>query len=236
MPFKFKKVDLPFFSRNTPPSDNSIATQQYSTTALNVQTKNRRHTISNASPYITSPTQYSVMRHSWYKTMATKLNCTLPRRWKVKADETSSLFSIAKRQSLSETGSEPAVNLVNNEDNVSVDVNEFDAIESNSQDNASSLSSTSRRDGFIHEEKITTDFVQDNEKPDLYMYQNNRTGKVLPVPAAPINSPVTSLFERFANMPRQYSEKPEVLGKVGRFTIVREREDFDSTLFDQCHL
>ncbi|CAG8663931.1 4634_t:CDS:1, partial [Paraglomus brasilianum] len=228
--FRFKKVDFPFFSKNTSPSDSSIATQQYSTTSLDVQTENRRHTISNASPYIISPTQYSIMRHAWYKTMATKLNCTLPRRWKVKADETS-LFSITKRQSPSEAGSEPAVNLVNDEDNVSIDVNKIDIIEPNSRDNAYSLSSTSRGDGPSHEEEITTDIIQDNGKHNFYAYYDNRRGKVS---AAPINSPVTSLFERFASMPRQYSEKPEVLGKVGRFTIVREREDFDSTLFG-CH-
>ncbi|CAG8699168.1 19838_t:CDS:2 [Gigaspora rosea] len=31
------------------------------------------------------------------------------------------------------------------------------------------------------------------------------------------------------------SKKPEVLGKIGRFTIIREREDFNTTMFDQCH-
>ncbi|CAG8582305.1 13178_t:CDS:2, partial [Acaulospora colombiana] len=29
--------------------------------------------------------------------------------------------------------------------------------------------------------------------------------------------------------------KPEVLHQAGRFTIVREREDFDTIIFDQCH-
>ncbi|GES80525.1 hypothetical protein GLOIN_2v1654631 [Rhizophagus clarus] len=44
-----------------------------------------------------------------------------------------------------------------------------------------------------------------------------------------------SVFEECAKTPRHFAKEPEVLGKVGRFTIVREREDFDTTYFDQCH-
>jgi len=45
----------------------------------------------------------------------------------------------------------------------------------------------------------------------------------------------SSVFEECAKTPRHFAKEPEVLGKVGRFTIVREREDFDTTYFDQCH-
>ncbi|CAG8637870.1 20996_t:CDS:2 [Gigaspora margarita] len=45
----------------------------------------------------------------------------------------------------------------------------------------------------------------------------------------------SSFFDVCAQTPRHFSEKPEVLGKVGRFTIIREREDFNTTMFDQCH-
>ncbi|CAG8809223.1 14394_t:CDS:1, partial [Racocetra persica] len=45
----------------------------------------------------------------------------------------------------------------------------------------------------------------------------------------------SSLFEVCAQTPRHFSKEPEVLGKVGRFTIVRESEDFNTTMFDQCH-
>ncbi|CAG8508695.1 4274_t:CDS:2 [Funneliformis caledonium] len=45
----------------------------------------------------------------------------------------------------------------------------------------------------------------------------------------------TSVFEKYAQTPRHFTKETEVLGKVGRFTIVREREDFDTTYFDQCH-
>lgn len=44
-----------------------------------------------------------------------------------------------------------------------------------------------------------------------------------------------SVFEECAKTPRHFAKEPEVLGKVGRFTIVREREDFNTTYFDQCH-
>nr|CAG8502753.1 12687_t:CDS:2 [Entrophospora candida] len=50
------------------------------------------------------------------------------------------------------------------------------------------------------------------------------------------SSPSTStIFEIYAQLPRRFSNEVEVLGKVGRFTIVREREDYDTTKFDQCH-
>ncbi|CAH1767026.1 15635_t:CDS:2, partial [Entrophospora sp. SA101] len=50
------------------------------------------------------------------------------------------------------------------------------------------------------------------------------------------SSPSTStIFEVYAQLPRRFSNEVEVLGKVGRFTIVREREDYDTTKFDQCH-
>ncbi|CAI2164343.1 9660_t:CDS:1 [Funneliformis geosporum] len=45
----------------------------------------------------------------------------------------------------------------------------------------------------------------------------------------------SSVFEKYAQTPRHFTKETEVLGKVGRFTIVREREDFDTTYFDQCH-
>jgi len=45
----------------------------------------------------------------------------------------------------------------------------------------------------------------------------------------------SSVFEKCAQTPRHFAKETEVLGKVGRFTIVREREDFDTTYFDQCH-
>jgi hypothetical protein len=45
----------------------------------------------------------------------------------------------------------------------------------------------------------------------------------------------STTFEKCAQTPRHFAKEAEVLGKVGRFTIVREREDFDTTYFDQCH-
>ncbi|CAG8610649.1 2758_t:CDS:1 [Racocetra fulgida] len=45
----------------------------------------------------------------------------------------------------------------------------------------------------------------------------------------------SSFFDVCAQTPRHFSKEPEVLGKVGRFTIVRESEDFNTTMFDQCH-
>ncbi|CAG8582592.1 30_t:CDS:1 [Cetraspora pellucida] len=49
------------------------------------------------------------------------------------------------------------------------------------------------------------------------------------------NNESSSFFDVCAQTPRHFSKEPEVLGKVGRFTIVREREDFNTTMFDQCH-
>ncbi|CAB4396704.1 unnamed protein product [Rhizophagus irregularis] len=54
-------------------------------------------------------------------------------------------------------------------------------------------------------------------------------------PLNPSNSSPNSVFEECAKTPRHFAKEPEVLGKVGRFTIVRERADFDTTYFDKCH-
>ncbi|CAG8582218.1 4223_t:CDS:2 [Diversispora eburnea] len=49
------------------------------------------------------------------------------------------------------------------------------------------------------------------------------------------NHKTTSIFEECAQTPRHKTKEAEVLRQVGRFTIVRESEDFNTTMFDQCH-
>ncbi|CAG8510729.1 6080_t:CDS:2 [Dentiscutata erythropus] len=82
-----------------------------------------------------------------------------------------------------------------------------------------------------NEQKISKDVYTS----EIDLSATSRSSSSVDVRAISCDNNIVSVFDVCAQTPRHFSKEPEVLGKVGRFTIVREREDFSTTLFDQCH-
>ncbi|CAG8449931.1 13189_t:CDS:1 [Dentiscutata heterogama] len=99
------------------------------------------------------------------------------------------------------------------------------------------LSATSRSSSSVDVRAISCDnTVVDHDKDmNATTLDNNNINNSSVDSDVTLKGSSASLFDVCAQTPRHFSKEPEVLGKVGRFTIVREREDFSTTMFDQCH-
>jgi len=174
-------------------------------------------------------------RKAWYKSIFVRIHQTLsPSRW---TDDDSNNNRI-------NNNSDCPVNVQNNNIVNIVDDNnnlgERDEIGSVVDDGPIMMKS---RNIVLETQKNKNSFVHHGNVHDFYIVTKDynlkdvllKTSQV-PTRSATFDGACSStVFEKCAQTPRHYAKETEVLGKVGRFTIVREREDFDTTYFDQCH-